>query len=638
MNNIIIGTAGHIDHGKTTLIKALTGRETDRLKEEKERGISIELGFTYFDLPNGERAGIIDVPGHEKLIKTMLAGISGVDIIVLVIAADEGIMPQTKEHLDILNLLGMKNGLIAMTKTDLVDEEWLELMKEDIKDRMKGTFLEDKEIIEVSSITGKGIDKIKNSILEISKSIEEKDLSGSARLPVDRVFSILGFGTVVTGTLISGAMEEGEEVQVYPKSIKGRVRNIQVHGNSVKKAYSGQRVAMNIAGLKTSDISRGEIIAAESTMEITRMLDVKIKVLDDFQKIIETRNRLRLYIGSSEILCRITILDKEKLTPGDEGYAQLRLEEKIAVKRGDKFILRFYSPMMTLGGGFVLDANPKDKKNYGKVDIKALSEKEKGTDGEILEESIKTKGLDIPSFKDILRSFTWTEEKGLEEIGKLENNKRILTFSLSKDKYYFHKNSFEKLLIDIIEEIENYHKKYPLRKGISKEELRSKYLGSINKKLGEEILKEIIIRSNLVDNKDKVYIEGFSIVFEGENKKIKEEILKIYKENRLGNTKKVDLISGLVSRKYKKNNIEGVYEALIEDEKLIKLKEETIFLKEYFDDGVKIIIEHIEKNGKITASETREILGTNRKNAIIILETLDDMKITKRIENDRILF
>lgn len=637
MNNVIIGTAGHIDHGKTTLIKALTGRETDRLKEEKERGISIELGFTYFDLPNGERAGIIDVPGHEKLIKTMLAGISGVDIIVLVIASDEGIMPQTKEHLDILNLLGMKNGFIALTKSDLVDEEWLELMKEDIKERMIGTFLENKDIIEVSSVTGKGIEEIKELVLNISKTIEEKDLSSSSRLPVDRVFTISGFGTVVTGTLVSGVMEEGEEIQVYPKELKGRIRNIQVHGNTVKKAYSGQRVAINIAGLKTSDISRGEIIASENSMEITMMLDAKIKILEDFQKIIENRTRVRLYIGSSEILCRMTILDKEKLTPGDEGYVQLRLEEKIAVKRGDRFIIRYYSPMMTIGGGFILDPNPKEKKNYGKADIEALKEREKGTDVEILEESIRNKGIDIPSFKDILREFTWTNEKGIEEIKKLESEEKVITFNLSKDKYYLHIKNFEKLSKDLTMEVENYHKKYPLRKGISKEELRSKYLKNLNKKLGEEILREIVLKGNMVDDKDKIYIHGFNIVFEGENKDIRDEIVNIYVENKLGNNKKADIISKLISKKYKKNNIEGVYEALLDEDILIKLKEDTIFLKEYFEKARDSVVSYIGKNGKISASEAREVLETNRKNAIIILETLDDMKITKRIENDRVL-
>ena len=343
MKHIIIGTAGHIDHGKTTLIRALTGRNTDRLKEEQKRGISIELGFTYFDLPSGKRAGIIDVPGHEKFIKNMLAGVMGIDIVLLVVAADEGVMPQTSEHLAILDLLGIDKGFIVLTKADLVEEEWLELVKEEVKEEVKGTFLEDSPIISVSSIRKTGIEEVTKLIDELTLEVEDREIDDMPRLPVDRVFTIAGFGTVITGTLLSGKLNTGDEIQVFPGNKLGRIRSLQVHDEDTPTAYAGQRVAINIAGLKKEDIDRGDVVAPINSMKETLMLDVKVKLIKDINRTIDNRTRIRLYIGTKEVLCRIIILDKDVLNPGEESYAQLRLEEEIVAKRGDRFIIRFFS-------------------------------------------------------------------------------------------------------------------------------------------------------------------------------------------------------------------------------------------------------------------------------------------------------
>ena len=372
MNNVIIGTAGHIDHGKTTLIKALTGRETDRLKEEQKRGISIELGFTYFDLPSGRRAGIIDVPGHEKFIKNMLAGVMGIDIVLLVVAADEGVMPQTVEHLSILNMLGIEKGFIVVTKSDTVDEEWLELVMEEIKEEVVGTFLENKPVFPVSSINKTGIEEVIKEIDELSNTIEERNQDDMPRLPVDRVFSISGFGTIVTGTLISGKLEVGKEIQVFPGETKGRIRSLQVHDKDTDTAYGGQRVAVNISGVKTSSIDRGDVIAPIDSMKPTQVMDVKVKLLESLDREIENRTRVRLYIGSKEVLCRLVILDKDIMQAGDEAYCQLLLEEPIVAKRQDRFIIRFYSPMFTIGGGHVIE-----RKDLMKVILKNLELKMK---------------------------------------------------------------------------------------------------------------------------------------------------------------------------------------------------------------------------------------------------------------------
>ena len=301
MNNIIIGTAGHVDHGKTCLIKALTGIETDRLKEEKKRGITIELGFAYIDLPGGLRAGIIDVPGHEKFVKNMLAGAGGIDIALLIIAADEGIMPQTEEHLAILSLLDIKKGVIALTKKDIVDEEWLEMMQEEIKERMKGTFMENAAIIPVSSYTGEGIEELKAELSRVASECEGKSETVPFRIPVDRVFSIDGFGTVITGTLIEGVVNEGDSVTIYPDKIQSKVRGLQVHSKPVQTAYPGQRVAVNLSGVHKSDLERGDIIAAEDSMESSMMLDVLLKVTADTERKIKNGSRLHFYHGSREI-------------------------------------------------------------------------------------------------------------------------------------------------------------------------------------------------------------------------------------------------------------------------------------------------------------------------------------------------
>lgn len=636
MKNIIIGTAGHIDHGKTTLIEALTGRETDRLKEEKERGISIELGFTYFDLPNGSRAGIVDVPGHEKFIKSMLAGVTGIDMVMLVIAADEGIMPQTKEHLDILDLLGLEEGIIVLTKSSTVDDEWRELVKEDIKERVKGTFLEKSEIVEVDSINKKGVPELIKKVQEMIEITEDKKVFGNPKLPVDRTFTISGFGTVVTGTLVSGSFKIGDEINVYPKGKEGKIRNLQVHNDDVKFAYAGQRVAINISGLKKTEIERGDVIALKGTMKSTMMLDVKLKLLKDSQRIIENRTRIRLYIGSKEVLCRVVILDKENLTPGEECFAQLRLEEEIAASKGDKFIVRFYSPMITIGGGEVLDPNPTKKKRFDKDVIEALYIKSEGDQKDIIENIIEKNSYKFPTIKDISVMTSNTEGELEKYLLELVEEKKLRVFILSKDKYTIHTNYILNVGNEIEKEVQKYHKKYPFRKGISKEEVRSKFLSKAKPKLAEMIISDICKNTNLIENKDLIHLEDFKIEFTGKNKQYKDKIEEAYLNSNFNILKKEDIIAEL-SNKDNKINIEQIFEALIEDGKIMKIKEDIYIHESLFIKAKSNIMKYIEENGSATVGEIRDILETNRKMALSIIETLDEMKITKRIDDKRIL-
>ncbi|WP_352420095.1 selenocysteine-specific translation elongation factor [Proteiniborus sp.] len=635
MKNVIIGTAGHIDHGKTTLIKAITGRETDRLKEEKERGISIELGFTYFDLPSGRRAGIIDVPGHEKFIRNMLAGVMGIDVVILVVAADEGIMPQTKEHLDILNLLGIEEGLIALTKSDLVDEEWLELVEEDVRDGVKGTFLENSPIIPVSSTTKSGINKVIEIVDRLTEEVKERDVTETARLPVDRVFSMSGFGTIVTGTLSAGRFNIGDEVQVFPGNRIGRIRSIQVHGTDSDRAYGGQRVAINIAGLKKSEIERGNVIAPIDSLESTMMIDVKLKLLEDSQRIIDNRTRLRLYTGSSEVLCRVVFLDREQLTPGESCYAQLRLEEEIVAKRGDRFIIRFYSPMMTIGGGEILEPNPPKRKRFDEDTIRELEIKEKGKITDVVEEIIKDKSNLFPTIKDISIWTVMTEERIGKIIEELRKANKVLTFSLLKDLYIIHVDYGKYLSDKIADELKRFHQNNPLKAGISKEEIRSKYLGSAKQKLGDSFINKLVNDKTIKQINESLALSNFEVKFNQVQEEIKQEIEKVFMKNKFNPLKKEEFYDIL---KYNKKDIDQVYDALLDIGILIRLKEENIVHKCALEESIEMVKDYIISNSSISVAQIRDLLSTNRKLAIALMEYLDDKKITKRVGDIRILY
>lgn len=634
MKHIIIGTAGHIDHGKTTLIRAITGRNTDRLKEEQERGISIELGFTYFDLPSGQRAGIIDVPGHEKFIKSMLAGVIGIDIVLLVVAADEGIMPQTLEHLAILDLLGIKKGFVVLTKSDLVDEEWIELVEEEIREEIKNTFLENSPIIRVSSTTGAGITEVTELVDKYTLDLDEKDYKDMPRLPVDRVFSISGFGTIVTGTLLSGQFKIGEEVQIYPGDKKARIRSLQVHDQDVEIAYGGQRVAVNLAGTKKEDVHRGSMIAPINAMTETMMLDIKIKLLKSLDRDIQNRTRLKLYLGTKEVLCRLVLLDKEELKPGEEAYAQLRLEEEVVAKRGDKFILRFYSPMFTIGGGEILEPNPMKRKRFDENTLKELEIKEYGDIKDIIEKIIEDKSKQFPSLKEISASTSMLEENLKNEMEELINEEKVIVFTLTKELYPIHINYFNHVKSKIIEELSVYHRKYPLRIGMSMEEIRSKYLKSAKTKVAEKFIDMLIAEGAIVQVLENIKLTAFEIKYNEEEMKISEYIIEQFKKMSFLPPKKDDILESL---KTNKNDFEEIFNSLLNKSIIIRITDDVYLLNKTLTLAIDKIIEYIKTNNTISIAECRDLLNTNRKIALGLLEYLDQIKITKRDGEKRTL-
>jgi len=631
MRNIIIGTAGHIDHGKTTLIKALTGRETDRWEEEKRRGITIDLGFTYFDLPDGNKAGIIDVPGHEKFIKNMLAGVVGMDMVLLVIAADEGIMPQTTEHLNILNLLGVENGIVVITKCDIVDQEWISLVKEDITETISSTFLEGAPIVEVSSKTGQGIEKLIQEIINIAdKAVKERELNTIPRLPIDRVFSIQGFGTVITGTLITGILKKGEEVEIYPVNKICRIRNIQVHSSDVEKAYAGQRTAINLSNVKKDEIYRGCVIAPVNSMKNTMMLDVKLNLLKSSKRVVINRSRLHFYTGTSEVLTRVVLLDRDELTPGESCYAQLRLEEEIAVRRGDKFIVRFYSPLETIGGGEIIEPLPLKRKRFDENLIEELKIKEKGTGADVIEKIIK-ETKDLLSVSGLAKTTALTETEVQDNIEILEQEEKITLFKVKNDMYVWHK-SFE---IEIEEKLEkylfNYHKENKYATGAKKSEIKSKFFPNLKQLLFDVIIQAFVEKGLIKQSDEFISLNYFTIEYDEDYRKIKERVLMILDEVKF-ELLKIDELAEKINHPM----TDDVLSLMLTEKDLVRIND-LVTTRELYEEAKNILVEFLNKNKKISAAQYRDLINTNRKTAIALLEHFDMLKLTKRIENDRIL-
>ena len=635
MKHIIIGTAGHIDHGKTTLIKALTGRETDTLKEEKNRGISINLGFTYFDLPSGRRAGIIDVPGHEKFIKNALAGISGIDVVLLVIAADEGIMPQTREHLEILQLMNIQKGIVVLTKADLVDEDWLDMIREDIKEEFKGTFLEGAPIHAVSSTNKTGFQELIKDIDIITEEVEPKDTEGHFRLAVDRSFTISGFGTVVTGTIVSGRIAVGDSVEIYPSKIKSKVRGIRIHDVPCEVGEAGQRCAINLANVKVSEVGRGYVVAREDSMEPSSIIDCKLYHLKSDDKDIINRQRVRLYHGTEEILCRVIPLAGEDIKPGASTYVQLRLEKPLTAQRGDRYILRSYSPMSTIAGGTIIEPNARKVNKADKSYIEELMVKESGKTTNILENTVKNLSNTYPDKGEILKALGQNLEDIEEKLKELVEDNKLICLKSAESPIYIHEEFLKERTKTLRGLLEEFHKKNPLKFGMSKEEIKNKiFTKKLKQKNYDEILDILEERKAIKVSEKFISAFDFEVKLNKEQEKLKEGIIEEYKSLKYAPPKYQDLAQGSKD----KMGFKMVYDLLLDEGILIKLNEDCTLLKKDLEDAKFMVETYIKDSGSISASTARELLETNRKYAVAILEYFDSIKFTKRVENDRILY
>lgn len=636
MKHVIIGTAGHIDHGKTTLIKALTGRDTDTLKEEKERGISINLGFTYFDLPSGKRAGIVDVPGHEKFVKNMLAGVGGIDIVLLVIAADEGVMPQTREHFNIISLLDIKKGIVVVTKKDMVDIEWLEVVIEDIRSYLKDTFLKDADIIPVSSVTREGMDTLINKLDLLAEEVNEKDTTSSFRLPIDRVFTISGFGTVVTGTLISGEVCEGDRVEVFPSHIETKVRSIQVHEQSVKSAFAGQRVAINLSNVKLEEVGRGDVLAEVGCMEPSMMIDCRLNYLKDAERPLENRDRIRLYHGTSEILGRVVILDKEIINPGDTCLVQIRLEESISARRGDKYVIRTYSPMVTIGGGTIIDPNPAKRKRFDSKSINELMTKEQGNPEEVIEQVVLKNSRIFPN-KNMIIKLSGRKESNIEQtLEVLESKGRLIAFSTGEGISYVHISFIENISAKICDYIKLYHERNPLKPGVVKEEIKSRmFEGNIKQKIFDDLLSLLEQKQIIKTNNKHISLYDFKIQLTPVQERIKQKLLEIYNSSGI-NVQKPDEVMGAI----REDAVETrkVFDLLIETGELVKIVEDMVISKDSYINAAEELRKFLQQNNDITLAQYRDLLNTSRKYAVSLLEYFDQAKVTRRVGDKRTKF
>lgn len=627
MKHIIIGTAGHIDHGKTTLIKALTGRNTDRFEEEQRRGITIDLGFTYFDLKNKNRVGIIDVPGHEKFINNMVAGVVGMDLVLLVVAADEGIMPQTREHIDILQLLGVKKSILVLNKCDLVEPDWLELVEEEIKEELKGTFLEHAPVAKVSASTGEGMTELIQLIEKMTEEeVNQKDTETIPRLPIDRVFSLSGFGTIVTGTLVSGTLSKEDCLEMFPNGKECKIRSIQVHGENVEQCYAGQRVALNISNLKKEELKRGCTLAPIHSMEDSRIVDVKLELLNSTERILKNNTRLHFFSGTSQVLCRAVLLSDDILKPGQSGYVQLRMEEDVAFRRGDRFVVRFYSPMETIGGGIILEPNAKKKKRFDEEAIASLKQKEAGNAEDVIELKVKEFSENMVSVSELARVSALSVEEVSKAVDNLVKEGLVCEFPTKKDRYVWHRSEEIKCRNKIKATLENYVKDHPYKQGISKAQVHSTFMKKVKPNVFAMYVDKLAEQGIVTIHDEFIAPAGYEILKDDIYLQVRRRILGAVKPAAYDFKRISEIHFGTIDGEI----VEDILTDMVEQGELVKVADGMYTLQTYMEQAMEKVIEKLKQDGKITIGEIRDLFATSRKSAKPILEYMDRMKVTRK--------
>lgn len=624
MRNVIIGTAGHIDHGKTTVVKGLTGQDTDTLPEEKARGMTIDLGFTFFTLSNGRKVGIVDVPGHEKFIKNMAAGVTGIDIILFVIACDDGIKPQTLEHADIINILGVKRGIILLTKRDLADENKVLELKKNVRELFKNSYLENSPILEISEKDSKSFEKLKEVLeKEILKIDEDRAENKDFRLDIDRVFSVKGFGTVVTGTSKNSRISVGDIVTVYPQMKEVKIKGIENHGNKLEILEAGNRCALNI-NIDSKEIKRGNIIAKKNSLIVSNRVDCIFTLLKRSSNV-KNNQRIRINIGTEELIGRVKIFLEDEIFSGDKKFVQIEFEKESAFSVGDIGIVRSFSPISTIGGIEIINipkerAKRKDLKYLERLEILSSKNKYKKIENIVLNSD------DIFMTKENIELFLG-EKISETEIENSQNIEKIF------DDIYINTDKLENLKNKILEYLEQYHQKYPLAIGIKRSELKNRFFENYSIKVYNIIL-EYFRKKNIIEmHEEYVFKKDFKIKLNKEQKKMKDEIFSIYKKGGF-TPQKIEDISNLFKDK---DFFSAVHSYMVNNSFLVELKEGNFMLKGFFMESEKKLREYLEKNRKITLGEARELFGVSRKSILLILEKLDENGVTKRIDEYRIL-
>ncbi len=623
----VIGTAGHVDHGKSTLVEALTGIDPDRLREEKEREMTIDLGFAWLTLPNGESVGIVDVPGHRDFIENMLAGVGGIDAALFVVAVDEGVMPQTREHLAILDLLGIPGGVIALTKTDLVDDpEWLELVRLDVEEVVAGTVLDGAPIVPVSARTGDGLDELMMALTGCLANRPPRPDKGRPRLPIDRVFTISGFGTVVTGTLADGALTVGQEVEILPAGLRARIRGLQTHKQKIERAVPGSRVAVNLSGVERRQLARGDLLTIPGWLHPTVLTDVRFRHLADTGRPLKHNAGVKLFVGAAEVLARVRVLGAEALEPGEEGWLQLQLERPLPLVKGDRFILRYPSPGMTIGGGEVIDPAPGRKwRRFRPEVIRRLELLSRGSPQELLIHVLDSVGF--PQTRDQLAGRTGLSESELDEAIRLASESgEVFALGDGRESALCSLAGWDALKGRIVRELRAFHESEPLRMGMPREALRSRL--KLTPRVFADVIERGATEGAFVDDGTVIRLPGHAVRFTEAQARAVERLMAefaarpytppSYKES-------AEIVG------------EDVLKALIERGDLVQVAPDVLLSAEVYREMTDAVRRHIADNGSITAAELRDMFETTRKYAIGLLEHLDAIGVTRRVGDERVL-
>jgi len=614
----VLGTAGHIDHGKSVLVQALTGIDPDRLREEKERGMTIDLGFAWLKLPSGQEVGIVDVPGHERFIKNMLAGVGGIDLALLVVAANEGVMPQTREHLAILDLLGIQRGIVVITKKDLVDEEWLGLVRMDIEELISPTSLSQSPTIAVSAVTGEGLPDLASAMDELLSSTEPRKDTGRPRLPIDRVFTIAGSGTVVTGTLIDSSLSLGQEIEIVPPGLKSRIRGLQTHKARLNIATPGSRVAANLVGIATSQLQRGDVLTKPGWLIPTTMLSVQLRLLPYLRRPLSHNATVSFHTGAAETMAKVRLLEKEKLEPGKITWAQLVLSKPVALVQGDHFIIR--SPMETLGGGKVVDSHARRLRRFRPDIIQSLKVKEEGTAEEVIMAVLETKQpLELPA---LLARCDLPTSEARSAVESLVQQAKVIGVGQGEHRLLLTAPGWERLSKQATAILQDYHRRFPTRSGMPKVELGSRLkLGKHSPAILQRLSDENVLSE-----------EGLAVR------------LTLHKiQLTQAQQAKIDaFLQSLVKNPYAPPGDQipepDLLNLLVEQRQVVKVSGDVVFAASVYNEMVEKVTSHIKAQGKVTLAEVRDLFNTSRKYAQALLEHLDEKKVTRRIGDERVLY
>jgi selenocysteine-specific elongation factor len=639
----VIGTAGHVDHGKSSLVEALTGIDPDRLREEKEREMTIVLGFAWLTLPNGGPVGIIDVPGHKDFIRNMLAGVGGIDAALLVIAADEGIMPQTREHLDILDLLEVSGGVIALTKTDLVDDpEWLDLVTADVMEQVEGTCMEGVPIVPVSARTGEGLDALVAELQACLQGIPERADRGRPRLPIDRTFTVAGFGTVVTGTLMDGTMRVGQEVEVLPAGQRARIRGLQTHMHKIDEAVPGSRVAINLSGVGKDEISIGDVVTVPGWLRSTLLIDVQLHYLSGAPQALKHNTEVDFFHGAAEVPARVRLLGVEAMAPGERGWAQLRLSRPVALVRGDRFILRWLSPSITVGGGIVVDPSPRRRhRRFRPEVIERLETLAHGTPEDIVLQALEA---DQPcEARQLVQKLTLPAETIESALNALlvagqvlilddpEGAIQELTRPQASGRFLLSAFGWREIVERMRTALNAYHAAYPLRQGMSREELRSRLqerLPGLGGRLFNQLIAFAEQKGVVGQDETSVWLADHAVRLTPEQQARVDELLQRFQRSSYTSPSVAESV-GQVG--------EDVFSALVARGTLVRLSDDVVYLDETVAEMKGRVVDHIRREGSVTIAQVRDLFGASRKYALALMEYLDEQRVTRRVGDTRVL-